>query len=112
LPVFKHLFKTDRAFACEFIRRLRLEEEHVALLLDAESTSPAVRNLLMLASGEGSVPRRVAEFGTPSEEERSARSARRAGKEGGGEGGAEEGEEETARGGKRGASDQKTLLDY
>lgn len=112
LPVFKHLFKTDRAFACEFIRRFRLEEEHVALLLDAESTSPAVRNLLMLASGEGSVPRRVAEFGTPSEEERSARSARRAGKEGGGEGGAEEGGEEGGRSAKRGAPDQKTLLDY
>ncbi|MGQ9583667.1 MAG: replication factor C large subunit, partial [Thermoplasmatota archaeon] len=63
LPLFRRLFESDRGFALEMIRRLRLEEEHVAYILGAEAESPAVAGLMGAARGEAGATRRMGEFG-------------------------------------------------
>ena len=53
LPLFRQLFDSDHNFAVKFVRELGFEPEHIAFILDVESTSPRVRSLLEAAFGSG-----------------------------------------------------------
>jgi replication factor C large subunit len=53
LPLFRHLFDSDHNFAVRFVKELSLEPEHIAYILDVESTSARVRTLMETAFGAG-----------------------------------------------------------